>query len=61
MVQIGKTGKSSLKRRVSAFDVDCLPIAVAARVKEILSMLNLDDVRDVSSGAATFYVWVCSI
>ncbi|KAK2168887.1 hypothetical protein LSH36_13g02125 [Paralvinella palmiformis] len=57
VVQIGKTGKSSLKRRVSAFDVDCLPIAVAARVKEILSMLNLDDVRDVSSGAATFYVW----
>ena len=60
VVQIGKTGRSSLKQRVSAFDVDRLPIAVAARVKDILSKLNLDEVRDVSSGAATFYVWVGS-
>jgi len=57
---IGKTGKDSLKRRVSEFDVDKLQLSLASRVKELLHNYNMTDIRDTSHGAATFYVWVRS-
>jgi len=57
---IGKTGKESLKRRVSEFDVDKLQLSLATRVKDLLHNYNMNDIRDTSHGAATFYVWVCN-
>ena len=61
VVLIGKTGKESLKRRVSEFKVDKLKIQMALQAKKILSKFDLADVRTVSSGAATFYAWVWSL
>ena len=55
---IGKTGKESLKRRVSEFDVDKLQLSLASRVKDLLSSYKLNEIRDTSHGVATFYVWV---
>jgi len=57
-ILIGKTGKLGLKRRVSEFKVENLAIEIAVRVRTILAPFELDEVRDVSAGAATFYVWV---
>ena len=61
VVLIGKTGRDGLKRRVSEFAVESLQIEVAMRAKELLGLLDLNEVRAVSSGAATFYVWVGNI
>ena len=55
---MGKTGKEGLKRRCLAMEPHKLSPAVAGRAKDLLSSLSLDDVRDVSAGAATFYLWV---
>ncbi|KAI8519169.1 hypothetical protein Bbelb_024260 [Branchiostoma belcheri] len=55
---VGKTGKDGLKRRVLECDPMKVPPAAAARAKEILDQFDLDSVRDVSGGAATFYVWL---
>ena len=61
MVQIwvGKTGKDGLKRRCLELDPSDIPVPVAHHAKQLLSNFDLDDVRDVSAGAATFYAWVC--
>ena len=55
---VGKTGKEGLKRRCLGCEPAKLDQQAAKRAKEILDGFNLDDVRDVSAGAATFYVWV---
>lgn len=57
-VLIGKTGKESLKRRVSEFDVEKLSMSLAFKVKDLLKNYELNEIRDTSAGAATFYVWV---
>ena len=55
---VGKTGKDGLKRRC----LECVPYKInpdaAKRCKQLLGEFDLDDVRDVSAGAATFFVWV---
>ncbi|XP_078582883.1 uncharacterized protein LOC144865781 [Branchiostoma floridae x Branchiostoma japonicum] len=58
---VGKTGKDGLKRRVLECDPMKVPPAAAARAKEILDQFDLDSVRDVSGGAATFYVWAVGV
>lgn len=58
VVLIGKTGKESLKRRVMEFKVKNLKPELAAEVKTMFSKFDLIEVRDGSSGAATFYIWV---
>ena len=55
---MGKTGKASLKRRVSDFRADSVSMDIASAAKRILSQYEVDEVRDVSAGAATFFVWV---
>lgn len=35
-----------------------IPVAPAKRAKALLEEFDLEEVRDVSAGAATFYVWV---
>ena len=55
---MGKTGKEGLKRRC----LECEPAKLnqdsAMRAKVLFHSFGLEDVRDVSAGAATFYVWV---
>ena len=58
---VGKTGKESLKRRCLELKSDSLAASVAKRGKTLLGKFELDDVRDISAGAATFYVWVSHI
>ena len=58
---VGKTGKESLKRRCLELKSDSLAANVAKRGKSLLGKFELDDVRDISAGAATFYVWVSHI
>ena len=55
---VGKTGKDGLKRRCLEFEPHKLNPKVAARAKDLFGGFSLDDVRDVSAGAATFYLWV---
>ncbi|XP_060077748.1 trichohyalin-like [Ylistrum balloti] len=54
---VGKTGKESLKRRCVECKPEAIPIAAAKRAKTLLNKFELDEVRDVSAGAATFYVF----
>ena len=57
-VLVGKTGKEGLKRRCLQLEPGHIKHDLAMRAKELLGKFELDDVRDVSAGAATFYVWV---
>ncbi|XP_013404051.1 trichohyalin [Lingula anatina] len=60
---VGKTGKDGLKRRCLEYDPDKLAnnMQIAKRAKELMKQHELDEVRDVSAGAATFYVWGLSM
>lgn len=55
---LSRTGKESLLQRVGRFDIDKVDPGMAMGAKEILKDLTLQQVRVVSAGAATFYVWV---
>lgn len=55
---MGKTGKLNLKRRVTELRVENIPVPIFKRAKDYLKNLQLNHVRDVSSAAATFFVWV---
>ena len=55
---VGKTGKESLKRRCLECDASKINMAAAKRARQLLDRHELDEVRDVSAGAATFYVFV---
>ena len=62
VVLIGKTGKESLKRRITIdFQVEKLRMDVAQKAKQKIQEYELDFIRDLSAGAATFYVWVSQI
>ncbi|KAI8497814.1 chloride channel [Branchiostoma belcheri] len=54
---MGKTGKQGIKRMVAECDPDMIPREKAERAAKLLSEFDLAQVRDVSAGAATFYVW----
>ena len=55
---LGKIGKDSLKRRISEFKVVDVEKKAAKRAKNLLDDVDLEVIRDVSKGAATFFVWV---
>ena len=57
-MQIGKTGRDALKRRVSICDVSAITLKVARRVRQLLEKHDIDSVREASQGCATFYAWV---
>ncbi len=57
-ILIGKTGKSSLKRRVAECEVGSITEAVVRRVARILSQNEFTVVQDTSLGCAVFYSWV---
>ena len=55
----GKTGKEGLKRQVTSLDPMNVNLPTAEYAdKKYFSDLDLEIIRDVSAGAATFYVWV---
>ncbi|XP_067934487.1 caldesmon-like [Watersipora subatra] len=60
---VGKTGKEGLKRRCLEYDPASLltKMDIANRAKEKMAAFELDDVRDVSAGAATFYLWASNM
>ncbi|XP_074641536.1 uncharacterized protein LOC141899249 isoform X2 [Tubulanus polymorphus] len=58
---VGKTGKESLKRRCLGLDASKLDINIARKAKMYFTQFDLEQVRDVSAGAATFYVWGTSM
>ena len=56
---LGRTGKEGLKRQVTQLEPSKVKFDVANYAeKAYLSAHDLDSIRDVSAGAATFYVWV---
>nr|XP_026694817.1 uncharacterized protein LOC100182150 isoform X2 [Ciona intestinalis] len=55
---LGKTGKEGLKRRIMTFKENEVSVATARRAQHIIGQdEDLESIRDVSAGAATFYVW----
>ena len=59
---LGKTGKEGLKRQVTTLDPLKVEMAHADfAFQKYLKALDLEIIRDVSAGAATFYVWVSHI
>ncbi|KAJ8320666.1 hypothetical protein KUTeg_002253 [Tegillarca granosa] len=52
------TVRASIIRKVSKFDMDKISPDVAQKAKGYISDITLDDVRLISAGAATFYVWI---
>ncbi|KAL3865580.1 hypothetical protein ACJMK2_042955 [Sinanodonta woodiana] len=54
---MGRYGKDSLMREVAAADASTIDSQSAIRIKKYLAKYSLDDVREVSNGAATFYIW----
>ncbi|KAL5013539.1 hypothetical protein ScPMuIL_007809 [Solemya velum] len=56
-----RTGNASIKRRVHNTSIDEVPYSVAKRAEEVLGDITTANVRLVSAGAATFYVWVNGI
>ncbi|XP_072016669.1 uncharacterized protein [Amphiura filiformis] len=57
---IGKTGKEGLKRRVLECDPNKVPVAAASRTKVLLQEFDLEEIRDVSAGAAVFFAWAAA-
>ena len=51
-------GSDGISSRIQNFDIVDLHPEVAARSKEILQKYRLDDVRNESATAATYYQWV---
>ncbi|XP_071161642.1 calponin homology domain-containing protein DDB_G0272472-like isoform X3 [Mytilus edulis] len=54
---VGKTGKEGLKRRCIECKPDKINVTDAKRAQALMEKYELDEIRDVSAGAATFYVW----
>ena len=58
---VGKTGKEGLKRRCLELDAKKLSTKIAKRAQKLLEKYELDEIRDISAGAATFFVWVSRV
>ena len=55
---LGKMGKESIKRKLQELKVEKIPLDVALGARDLIRDFTLDQVRMVSAGGATFYVWV---
>ncbi|XP_052081913.1 uncharacterized protein LOC127719716 isoform X2 [Mytilus californianus] len=58
---LGKIGKESIKRRIALFDIDTLELDIALGARKMLGNLLIDNVKQASAGAATFYVWIMGV
>ncbi|XP_021364892.1 uncharacterized protein LOC110457720 isoform X2 [Mizuhopecten yessoensis] len=57
-ITLGKLGKEAIKRRIQELNVDSIALDVALGARDLIRDFSLDQVRMVSAGGATFYVWV---
>ena len=55
---MGRYGKDSLIREISLADTKKIDKATALLARSYLSQYSFEEVLSVSSGAASFYVWV---
>lgn len=51
-------GKEAIKRKIQELKVDAIPVDVALGARDLIRDFTLDQVRMVSAGGATFFVWV---
>lgn len=56
-VILGKTGKESVMRKIQKFDPKDCYLDAALAAKKVIEEYTLEHIRDVSAGAATFFVW----
>ncbi|KAK3091414.1 hypothetical protein FSP39_019733 [Pinctada imbricata] len=54
---LSRTGKESLMRRVAMFDPKYCFLDIALGAKKVIEPFSLEEIRDVSNGAAAFYNW----
>jgi hypothetical protein len=57
-IALGKLGKEAIKRKIQELKVDEIPVDVALGARDLIRDFTLDQVRMVSAGGATFFVWV---
>ncbi|XP_076086199.1 uncharacterized protein LOC143056904 isoform X2 [Mytilus galloprovincialis] len=57
-IALGKMGKDAIKRKIQELKIDEIPVDVALGARDLIRDFTLDQVRMVSAGGATFYVWV---
>ena len=55
---MSKTGKESFKRRIKELAIEKVDLQQAATARLILLQYTKDQVYNVSTGAATFFIWV---
>ncbi|KAL3862549.1 hypothetical protein ACJMK2_008509 [Sinanodonta woodiana] len=58
---IGKTGKMSLKKRVTELDIESLQLDIALGSKQILEGTKFETIFVTSAGAAAFFNWTTGI
>ena len=58
---IGKTGKQSLKRRISEFTPANLTENNLKAAKGLLSDINISKIEEINKGVSVFYGWGCSV
>ncbi|XP_059151708.1 uncharacterized protein LOC131937939 isoform X2 [Physella acuta] len=54
---MGKTGRESVMRKISQFEAQTASLKSAQIAKKIVEPYTKEQIRDVSAGAATFYIW----
>ncbi|XP_076462401.1 uncharacterized protein LOC143294800 [Babylonia areolata] len=54
---MSKRGKESMMRKISKFEPQAVPLRAAAQARKIAKAFTTDQIRNVSAGAATFYIW----
>ncbi|KAL5005340.1 hypothetical protein ScPMuIL_018796 [Solemya velum] len=55
---LGRQGKSHVLKEIEKFDKSTVSTETSDKVKDLMSKFTLDEVRAVSSGAASFYLWI---
>ncbi|KAK6178731.1 hypothetical protein SNE40_011246 [Patella caerulea] len=56
-ILLGKTGKESFMRKISFFDPKAVRLSTATAAKKVIKNFTRDQIRQISAGAATFYIW----
>lgn len=57
-ILLGRHGREKLLREVEKADTVNLDEHTCKRVEQLQKDFTIDDIRSVSNGAATFYLWV---
>ena len=62
-VMIGKTGKESLKRKISSYvaSADAAPVSSVALARKLLGGIALERIAEISEGAFTFFGWATGV